>query len=801
MRQSDLEREMHDLGVERYWKKVNRTTQGEMESNHPLGKRLLTESVALLAEEVESWKRTVMAHPTGNRHAAYPYIDMLPPALVAAITARTVIDSISMHKKLTKTANNVARMLEDEVRWRAFKDQEPDIWKHNEKQLKRIPGYKTKRRYLNNSERFIDLQFDRWPIVEKTKVGMVLVELMRRATGIIDITTRVGLLGKRETFVHPTDELMGWLKEAHKSAEDLSPIFLPMITSPVPWTGVFVGGYHTDAVAPRPMVKTQDRAHLDDLDNMGMGEPIWALNSLQDVPWRINQPVFDALAHCWEQGVGVGDLPPSEDELIPSKPVDIDTNDEARRRWRKAAARIRFENNAHKSKRLQVAKVMWMGKKFYDQRLYFPWHMDFRSRMYPRPYFLQPQGPDWSRAMLMAADGAAIETDEAENSLAIQGANAFGEDKCSLDDRVQWTHANTDFIKEIAADPRGTLSAWGRADKPWAFLAFCLDWAKYMDQGRGYVSHLPCSIDGASNGLQLLSLLMLDPVGAKATNVLPTECPNDIYQDIANAAAERLQLAAAGGDELARTWLSFGISRGCTKRPTMVVPYSGTKFSCKNYIVDWFRDELKKRQVENPFGWEEIYRPCTHLTDVVWDSIGDVVGEARKAMTWMQDCADVCMQAKVPMRWMTPTGFLVKQAYENWASQSVRTIIGDVIRQHKVRVGTGKLSRRKARNGISPNFIHSIDSSIAQRAVLGVTSQGVRFVNAIHDDLAVLAPHVPLLRSTLCNTVADIFSDNLMERFAQDLSRFLPTGTVLPEPPTRGTLDVNEVRNSLYLFA
>ena len=801
MRQNDLEQQMRELGIERYWKKVNRTTKIEMETNHPLGRRLLTESVVLLAEEIQSWKRQVDKHPTGNRHAAYAYIDMLPPNLVAAITARTVIDAISMHKKLTKTANTVGRMLEDEVRWRELKAQHPDIWKHNEPQIKRIPGYTTKRRYLNNTERFIELQFDRWPINHKIKVGMVLIELMRRATGIIDITTRTGLMGKRDTFVHPTDDLMEWMKHAHKSAEDLSPIYLPMVKPPLPWEGVYKGGYYSDAVAPRPMVKSQDRAHLDDLDAMGMVEPIEALNTLQSVPWRINQPLFDTLTYCWDQGVSVGDLPPSEDELIPSKPVDISTNEEARRRWRKVAARIRFENNAHRSKRLQVAKVIWMGKKFYDQTMYFPWYMDFRSRMYPRPYFLQPQGPDWSRAMLMSGEGAAIETQEAEDSLATQGANTFGEDKCTLEQRVEWTHANEDFIKQVAADPQGTISAWGRADKPWAFLAFCIDWAGFLKEGRGYISHLPCSLDGASNGMQLLSLLMRDPVGARATNVLPVDHPNDIYQDIADAAMHRLVAAEAEGNDFARIWREFGVNRSAAKRPTMVVPYSGTKFSCRQYIIDWFRDEMRKRQVENPFGWEEIYPPCSYLTDVVWDSIGDVVGEARKAMAWLQSCVDVCMQADVPIRWTTPTGFLVKQAYETWSSHSVRTIIGDVIRQHRVRVGSGKLSRRKARNGISPNFIHSLDSSIGQRTILTLRSYGVRFINSVHDDFAVLAPHVPLLRSTLCNTVADIFSENLMERFIQDLSRFLPTGTVLPEPPSTGTLDVNEVRQSLYCFS
>lgn len=142
MRQQDLEKEMQELGISRYWKKVERSTQKEMETNHPLGRRLLTESVELLADAIKGWKHQVLSHPTGNRHAAYAYIDMLDPTLIAAITARTVIDAISMHKQLTKTANNVARMVEDEVRWRELREQHPTSGGTTRSRSRRSPATK-----------------------------------------------------------------------------------------------------------------------------------------------------------------------------------------------------------------------------------------------------------------------------------------------------------------------------------------------------------------------------------------------------------------------------------------------------------------------------------------------------------------------------------------------------------------------------------------------------------------------------------------------------------------------------------
>ena len=798
MRQSDLEHEMRDLGVERYRGKVERSKIKEMETNHLVGRRLLTESVSKLADGIRRWKRNTKSTPAGSRHTALPYIESLAADLIAAITAKTVIDSISMHKKLTKTASTVGRMLENEARWREFKNQSPEIWRNYYEKIQKIPGYETKRRFLNSGERYAKLEFDPWPVAAKLKVGLVLIELLRKHTGIIDITTRTGLLGKRATYVHPTEELLEWIKEAHNHAEDLSPMYLPMVEKPVDWKGVYEGGYLTEAVYPRPLVKTQDRNHLDDLNSIDISEVTESVNHLQRVPWAINKDVYDVLARCWEEDIAVGDLPSAAGEPIPTKPIDIGTNEEARRKWRKAAARVRFENESENSKRFQVAKVLWMAKKFLGKILWFPWYMDFRSRMYPRPYFLQPQGPDWSTALLTSGVGKGVETDDAENWLAIHGANTWGMDKFAFSDRVEWTHQNEDMIRSVAADPMGSTSVWGKADSPFAFLAFCCEWGKYLEVGRSFQSTLPVRIDGASNGLQLFSLLMRDPVGAAATNVLPCDKPHDIYGDVSN---RTVRLLEEDGGTMSQVWVNFGIPREATKRPTMVVPYSGTLFACRDYTISWFRDELKKRGIDNPFGWEELYAPCSYLAGKIWEGIGEVVGEARRAMSWFQQVSDICIDNGVPIRWSTPDGFLVKQAYETWDRRSVRTIIGEVIRQHRIRVGTGKLCRRKARNGISPNFIHSIDAAVARRAINKFKARGGGFINSVHDAIWVLPSDMTLLRQCLMEAVVEIFSEDLMGKFAKDVGHFLPTDVMLPPPPAGGDLDIESVRESEYFFS
>jgi DNA-directed RNA polymerase len=116
-------------------------------------------------------------------------------------------------------------------------------------------------------------------------------------------------------------------------------------------------------------------------------------------------------------------------------------------------------------------------------------------------------------------------------------------------------------------------------------------------------------------------------------------------------------------------------------------------------------------------------------------------------------------------------------------------------------VGTGKLDKRKARNGVAPNWVHSLDGDVVTMTVNDLDTHKIEFVNAVHDDIAVLAPDMECLQHSLLNKVADMFSENLLLRFSKDLQPMLPKGVYLPEHPPLGTLDVDLVRQSKYFFA
>ena len=149
------------------------------------------------------------------------------------------------------------------------------------------------------------------------------------------------------------------------------------------------------------------------------------------------------------------------------------------------------------------------------------------------------------------------------------------------------------------------------------------------------MSQLPVCLDGSNNGLQHFSAMLRDPVGGKATNLTPEDVPQDIYQTVADVVLTKVHKDAIINAQYAKEWLEFGIDRKITKRPVMVVPYGGTRYSCRQYIEEAMQDKILGNH-PNPFG-EQVYEACLYLSVHLWDAICEVVVAAREAMDWLRD--------------------------------------------------------------------------------------------------------------------------------------------------------------------
>jgi DNA-directed RNA polymerase len=522
-----------------------------------------------------------------------------------------------------------------------------------------------------------------------------------------------------------------------------------------------------------------------------------AVNYLQNVPYRINRKVLEVIKQMRKANITCSSMPPAELEAIPPKPHDIDTNEEARTAYRKLAREAYGRNTAAKGKILSVAKTIAVAQRYAErERIYFPKCVDFRGRVYDIPMFLKPQGDDLSKGMLEFANGKPLGSDGAY-WLAVHGANVWGEDKCSLDDRVAWVEANESRILR-AADQPFEERFWMDADKPFQFLAFCFEWAGFCTDGEGHVSRLPVALDGSCNGLQHLSAMLRDPIGGAAVNLLPSDKPQDIYTEVMNKVLDELKERSAKGEPTAQRWIPL-MKRKTVKRNVMTLPYGATRTGFADQIME---DTLRPLQRDGNCPFSEPYTAARYLGEIVWEATGLVVVAARVAMDWLQECAKIVAKEGYNVQWKTPSGFIVKQDYRKLKARKVELQAMGTRVQIQVAEGPGpKLDSRKMAASIAPNFVHSMDAAHMLNTVqlMTDTDKSLHF-SMVHDSYATHAADTEVLSTLIRQSFVQLYlENNWLQSFKDQIED--QTGLELPEVPEYGGLELSEVLKSLYFFA
>jgi DNA-directed RNA polymerase len=341
-----------------------------------------------------------------------------------------------------------------------------------------------------------------------------------------------------------------------------------------------------------------------------------------------------------------------------------------------------------------------------------------------------------------------------------------------------------------------------KADKPWQFIAAAMELVSAVESGdyENFCSSLPITVDGTCNGLQHFSAMLLDRDGAKAVNLEPSEKPQDIYQMVADRVRIRLEKVAKDGGEgagMAQAWLNWGFDRKATKRAVMIVPYSGTEYAAKEYTVDYIQD-----RADCPF--DDPYKPAYFFTRHVWAAIAEVIVSAKQVMNWLRKTGRTVTQKGATIIWTTPAGFPVKQDYREMTELRVETRIGGgIIFRPRLRKVTNKLDKQAMEQGISPNFVHSLDAACLMLTVTRCVDDGLSHFAMVHDSYGTLAADMDHLGVALRQAFVDIYQEDVMSKFFRESASVLSEEEQgkIPPQPAKGTFQLESVKQSQYFFA
>lgn len=799
--QIKLEKKMVAYGITRYRAEVEKANETGRGADSRYAQTLMREFIIPVADCISDYCGTKQAGPNAKYKTL---ISMVEPEKAAYFGLRCLFNHFVKETSLHKLANHIGTMIEDELRFAKFHEKHGDYYEAIIEDFKRkgTQNYRHMHRVLTHKANEKCIQWSSWGNDVKMAVGCKIIDLIMCST---DLITKRNSYERRKkiTEILPTEEAVQWVKDYHKYAEMLNPDLMPCLIQPDEWVGLNEGGFYTPQLRKRvPLVKTRSKKHNKMFDG-DISNITDVVNSIQNVPWKINTDVLEVFKEAWDKSIPIG-LPPSEPYIVPVSPLkDKKKTDftEADKvlfdEWKAEARVVHTMERERVSKCFQVARIMRLANDFSDKdRFWFVHQCDFRGRVYATVSGLSPQGPEFAKALLCFANGKKL-TERGAYWLAVHGANCYGEDKCSYDDRVQWIKDNKEFIVKSAEEPLSNKDFWASADKPWKFLAFCFEYTRYLKEGAEMITYLPIALDGSCNGLQNFSAMLRDSIGGRATNLTPSDIPADIYAEVAKVCTEKLKHLF---DDEAIEWRKFidqqpnkTIPRGLAKRPVMTLPYGSTQQSCREYIYRYMVEDAPTF-----FEGKNSFKLANYLTPLLWDSISHVVVAARGAMDWLQKCAGDISKQNKSIIWWTPLGFPVLQDKKKVTVRQVET---ELAGRFRITVGSdsNQSDGLKNRLGVAPNFVHSMDACHLMMTCRLAVGIGITDLAFIHDDYGTHAPEIDNLHRIIREAFIELYQENSplidFKIFNEDNA-----GITLIDPPVSGGLKLEEVLESKYFF-
>lgn len=786
--QLQLEREMYLLGADRRELLRNRRIITRMESLSDYGNALVTMGIDEVIKEIRVHRKRLQAGKAGPSYKYLSPLLCLAPHRIAACALRAVVDQISSPVNLAALAHHVGEMV-----WIETMLARASRWEMQNH--KRVRGrFQQKVQDIHRMK-----NTETWSPQERAATGAFLVMAIATKTGLITVD-RAQRGPRLITQVRATDDCMAFIGKVNDTGMTLCPFSLPMIIKPRQWGTVLDGGYYTD-IPNNTLLK--DGADFVAQHTTGAEPFIQAANHQQGVAWQVNRWLLEQVEHAWEKNISVGKLMPREGWAVPPYPKHLPDDHPDITQWKFNARQIHERNDKTKNQRIATAKQLWLARRFVNEpRLHFPMQLDFRGRYYYRPPFLNPQANDVGRALLQFADGKPITDSSQVEWLWVHGANLYGHSKLNWKARLDWAQQNKEAICRSGMDPWQTTAFWTEADDPWQFLAFCRAAYHYVEQRSKYICQLPVVLDCTCSGIQHYSALLRNEQMAELVNLMPSDKPQDIYGYVLRAVLH--QLRNDTGNPHARSWLELQPDRSLAKPVVMTLPYSATRQAVFKHCQTWaFERTLELYGTE---GWcfkRGAIAAMHYMTTILVRETSKIIGPAKHAMSWFKQAGKLAGTHDIPLQWRSPSGLLVRQQYFDYRGVRIPLLyLSPVIKTFDSNHLTNGLNPKRMGNGLSPNVIHSLDSSHMAFATIDAFANGVTNLGGIHDCFATTPAEMSQVRNSVRNSFAAMYSDDWFTAITSELLAQLPAElhSKLPVTPPVGGLDLNTVRNATYFI-
>lgn len=719
---------------------------------------------------------------------------------------------INGEDKALKTAKAIGTLAMSYIKTAILEKSEVDLVEKLKRKYKRFgrQTQKAKLRALSNT--CVSIESDSEFLI---LLGTTIIDIINKSgSGLLEKEQRTDAL-----YIRLSKESMELLLKAKVFFGSLITVHYPFVVPPKPWNSLLgSGGYYTRKDIK--FIRTRSRKDFDTIynDNPDLSRLYSIVNTIQETPYRINKRVLEVMEYVDNKSIVDPSSPPTcpclvgkipyNDVINPYLVIDKNNYKEDFKYFRALDIQKEIINRI-KSKRVGYDLSLMIAKKFRDlPKIYFSYNTDFRGRLYPIQQYLSPQGTDTTKALLEFGEGEAL-TDEGFYWLKIHGANCYGYDKLpTYADRIKALESHHEEIIAIHNDPIGNIKYWYNADSPLLYLAFCFSYGDYIANPDSLCYNV-VQLDGTCSGIQMYSGLLLDKEGAEAVNVInnPAGKISDIYGVVAKEVEELLNTneypkeyiftTKGGVTKTVNTLieahsLKGKITRSLTKRNVMTQPYSVTRRGMFEQVYDL----LQEYEEDNKVFWQgDKWIIATLLSELNDKAITKVVRGAKEGQRTLRGVLAESLKTKEEAYWKTPIfNFPILQRIKREKRIRLWTPLGQLVMYNT----TEDTHQIRMLNGIAPNFIHSLDSTLLYRTVELCKEKGVQGFWLIHDSYGVSPNNVGVLNRSFRLAYIDLFANKPLIQWTEQIC----SDKIDEVKDTMiNTLDLQEVLKSEFIIA
>jgi DNA-directed RNA polymerase len=304
-----------------------------------------------------------------------------------------------------------------------------------------------------------------------------------------------------------------------------------------------------------------------------------------------------------------------------------------------------------------------------------------------------------------------------------------------------------------------------------------------------------------------------------------------VYQRVADVAKEAMERDAAEGNEIAKLVLKNGVDRKLVKRNAMTFPYSSEEYGFRQQQMQDLMRPLSLKVLAgqlpaHPYAYgddDDGFKAAAYIAKHSWAAITSIVSDASAAMRFFQRCAQALAHEGKGLTWVTPVGLPVTHCYTEWDTKVLKMFLFDkevpvaeagpadrvvddqVHKQVRVTVRTDpkrRIDKGKAKSAIAPNVIHSLDASHLMLTVLAAAKEGITNFALIHDSFATHAARTSDFFYIIREAFVAMYENYCpFEEIHHQTMTAIDDKSRVPATPSKGTLDVSRISESLYAFA